>query len=92
LILSPDKHPELMQFLKQVVQAIKTSKEWKKVSEHKVGLALEILSQGQQSAVTILQQLYGEIHQSRWPSNDRAAHYWNNLEKLHKQAKNHYKS
>jgi hypothetical protein len=44
-----------------VLQEIKSLKEWEKVMEHKVGLAMEILSHRQQSAVTALQQLYTEI-------------------------------
>jgi hypothetical protein len=38
----PEDDPEFMQYL-EVVQGIRTSKDWKKVVEHKVGLALETL-------------------------------------------------
>jgi hypothetical protein len=34
-------------------------------------------------AVTALQQLYTEVQQSSKLSNNRAAQYWNDLEKLH---------
>jgi hypothetical protein len=68
-MLSED-HPEFMQFLEEVVQGIKFSKDWEKVVEHKMGLALETLSHGQQSAVTTLQQLYTEVQQSGKLSND----------------------
>jgi hypothetical protein len=59
-----------MKYLKEVVKGIKSSKDWEKVVEHKVGLALETLSHGQQSAVTALQQLYREVKQSGQPSNN----------------------
>jgi hypothetical protein len=62
-----------MQYLEEVVQGIKSSKDWKKVAKHKVGLALETLSQGQQSAVTALQQLYSKVQQTVKLSNHRAA-------------------
>jgi hypothetical protein len=52
--MSPEEHPEFMQYLEEVVQGIKSSKDWEKVAEHKVGLALQTLSHGQQSAVTAL--------------------------------------
>jgi hypothetical protein len=64
-----------MQYLEEVMQGIKSSKDWKKVAEHKVGLALEILSHGQQSAVTTLQHLYMEVQISGKISNHRAAQY-----------------
>jgi hypothetical protein len=83
--MSPEDHPEFMQYLEEVVQEIKSSKDWEKVTEYKVGLALETLLYGEQSAVTPLQQLYSEVQQSGKLSNDRAAQYWNNLEKLHDQ-------
>jgi hypothetical protein len=59
-----------MQHLEEVVQGIKSSKDWEKIVEHKVGLALETLSHGQHLAVTALQQLYTEVQQSSKPSND----------------------
>jgi uncharacterized protein YqfA (UPF0365 family) len=74
-----------MQYLEEVVQGIKSSKDWEKVVEHKVGLAFQTLSYGQQSAVTALQHLYTEVQISGKISNDRAAQYWNDLEKLHEQ-------
>jgi hypothetical protein len=89
--MSPEDHPEFMKYLEEVVQGIKSSKDWEKVAEHKVGLALENLSHGQQSAVTALQHLYTEVQISSKISNNRAAQYWNNLEKLHEQVKNHQK-
>jgi hypothetical protein len=46
--MSPEDYPEFMQYLEEVVQAIKSPKDWEKVAEHKVGLALETLSHGQQ--------------------------------------------
>jgi hypothetical protein len=52
-----------------------------------VGLALENLSHGQQSAVTALQHLYTEIQISGKISNNRVAQYWNDLENLHEQVK-----
>jgi hypothetical protein len=51
----PEDHPEFIQHLEEVVQGIKFSKDWEKVMEHKVQLALDTLSHGQQSAVTTLQ-------------------------------------
>jgi hypothetical protein len=59
--MSPEDHPEFMQYLEEVVQGIKSLKDWEKVVEHKVGLALETLSHRQQSAVTALQHLYIEV-------------------------------
>jgi polyhydroxyalkanoate synthesis regulator phasin len=74
------------------VQGIKSSKDWEKVAEHKVGLALETLSHGQQSAVITLQHLYTEVKISGKLSNDRVAQYWNDLEKLREQVEQHQKS
>jgi hypothetical protein len=51
----PEDQPEFMQYLEEVIQGIKSSKDWEKVLEYKVGLALETLSHGQQLAVTTLQ-------------------------------------
>jgi hypothetical protein len=68
-----EDHPEFLEYLKEVVQGIKSFKDWEKVAEHKVGLALETLSHGQQSVVTALQQLCTEVQQSGKLSNDRAA-------------------
>jgi hypothetical protein len=62
------------------------------MAEHKVGLALEILSHGQQSAVTTLQQLYTEVQQSSKLCNERVAQYWNDLEKLHDQVEEHQRT
>jgi hypothetical protein len=62
------------------------------VAEHKVGLALETLSHGQQSAVTAQQQLYTEVQQSGKLSNDQVAQYWNDLERHHDQVEQHQKS
>jgi hypothetical protein len=90
--MSTEDHPEFMQYLEKVVQGIKSSKDWEKVAEHKVGLVLETLSHGQQSAVTALQHLYTEVQQSRKLSNDQATQYWNDLEKLHNQVEQHQKS
>jgi hypothetical protein len=59
--MSPQDHPEFMQYPEQVIQGIKSSKDWVKVVEHKLGLALETLFHGQQSAVSMLQQLYTEV-------------------------------
>jgi hypothetical protein len=73
--MSPEDHPEFMQYLEEVVQGIKSLKDWEKVAEHKVGLALETLSHGQQSAVTTLQHLYTEVQISSKISNHRAAQY-----------------
>jgi hypothetical protein len=87
--MSPEEHPEFMRYLEEVVQGIMSSKDWEKVAEHKVGLALETLSHGQQSAVTALQHLYTEVQISGKLSNDRAAQYWNDLERLHKQVEQH---
>jgi hypothetical protein len=53
-----------MQYLEEVVKGIKFSKDWEKVAEHKLGLALETLSHGQQLAVSAVQQLYTEVQQS----------------------------
>jgi hypothetical protein len=50
-------------------------KDKEKVVEHKVGLALENLSQRQQSAVTPLQQLHTEGQQSGKLFNDQGAQY-----------------
>jgi hypothetical protein len=74
------------------VQGIKASKDWQKVAEHKVWLALETLSHGEQSAVTALQQLSTEVQQSGRISNDSAAQYWNELERLHDLVEQHQKS
>jgi hypothetical protein len=90
--MSPEDHPEFLQYLKEVVQGIMSLKDWEKVAEHKVGLALETLSHGQQSAVTTLQQLNTETQQSGKLSNDQAAQYWNDLKKLHDQVKKHLKT
>jgi hypothetical protein len=79
----PEDHPEFMQYHEEVVQGIKALKDWEKVAEHKVGLALETLPPGQQLVVTALQQLYTEVQQSGKLSNNRVAQYWNDLEKLH---------
>jgi hypothetical protein len=35
-----------MQYLEEVVQEIKSSKDWEKVAKHKVGLALKTLFHG----------------------------------------------
>jgi hypothetical protein len=56
--MSPEDHPEFMQYLEQVVKGIKSSKDWEKVVKHKVELVLETLSHRQQLAVTALPQLY----------------------------------
>jgi hypothetical protein len=56
-----EDHPEFMQYLKEVVNGIKSLKNWEKAVEHKVGLALGTLSHGQQLAVSVLQQLYTEV-------------------------------
>jgi polyhydroxyalkanoate synthesis regulator phasin len=90
--MSPEDHPEFMNYLEEVVKGIKSSKDWEKVAEHKVGLALENLSHGQQSAVTALQYLYTEVQISGRISNERAAQYWNDLEKLHEQVQQHQKT
>jgi glycerol dehydrogenase-like iron-containing ADH family enzyme len=84
-LLSPEAYPEFMQYLKKVVKGIKSSKDWEKVVEHKVGLALETLSHGEQSAVTTLKQLYSEVQNSSKQSHNQVAQYWNDLEKLHDQ-------
>jgi hypothetical protein len=73
--MSLEGHPDFMQYLEEVVKGIKSSKDWEKVAEHKVGLALETLFRGQQSAVTAFQQLYTEVEQSGKLPNDRAAQY-----------------
>jgi hypothetical protein len=52
--MSSKDYPQFMQYLEEVVQRIKFSKEWEKVVEHKVGLALKTLSHEQQLAVTAL--------------------------------------
>jgi hypothetical protein len=62
--MSAKDHPKVMQYLEEVVQGIKSSKDGKKVVEHDVGWALENHSHGQQSAVAMLQQRYTEVHQS----------------------------
>jgi hypothetical protein len=90
--ISPENHLEFIQYLEEVVQRIKSSKDWEKVAEHKVGLALETLFHGQQSVITALQQLYTEVQQSGKISNDRASQYWNNLENLHNQVHQHQKT
>jgi hypothetical protein len=59
-----------MQYLEEVLQGIKSLKDWEKVAEHQVGLALENLTHGQQSAVTTLQHLYTEVQISGKISND----------------------
>jgi hypothetical protein len=89
--MSPEEHPEFIQYLKEVLQGIKSSKDWEKIAEHKVRLALETLSYGQQLAVTMLQHLYMEIQVSGEISNDQAAQYWNNLKILHEQVEQHQK-
>jgi hypothetical protein len=71
---------------------MKSSKDWGKVAEHKVELASETLSHGQQSVVTALQQLFAEVQQSGKLSNDHVAQYWNDLEKLHDQVEQHQRS
>jgi hypothetical protein len=71
-----------LQYLEEVVEWIKSSKDWEKVVEQKVGLALETLSHGQKSAVNAPQHLYTEVQVRGKPSNDRVAQYWNDLEKL----------
>jgi hypothetical protein len=81
--MSPADHLKFMQYLEMLVQGIKSSKDWKKVVENKLELALETTSHEQQSTVTALQQLYTDVHQSGKLSNNRAAQYWNDLEKLH---------
>jgi hypothetical protein len=68
--MSPEAHPKSLQYLEEVLHRIKSSKDWAKVAEHKVGLTLETLSHRQQSAVTTLQQLYTEVQQRRKLSND----------------------
>jgi hypothetical protein len=68
-----------MHYPKVLVKSIKSLKDWEKVVEHKVGLALETLSHGQQLAVTTLQQLYMEVQQSGQLSNDHVVQYWNDL-------------
>jgi hypothetical protein len=68
--MSLKDHPQFMQYLEEEVQGIKSSKDWEKVAEHKVGLALVTLSHRQQSAVTALQQLCTEVQQSSKLSND----------------------
>jgi hypothetical protein len=71
------------------VQGIKSLKDWEKVGEHKLGIALKTLSHGQQSVVTSLQHLYTEVQISSEIFNDRAAVYWNDLEKLPEQVEQH---
>jgi hypothetical protein len=78
-----------LHYLKEVVKGIKSLKDWEKVAEHKLGLALENLSQGQQLVVTTLQQLYNEVQNSSKLSNHRAVQYWNDLEKYHGQVEEH---
>jgi hypothetical protein len=90
--MTPENHPEFMQHLEEVVPGIKSSKDWQKVAEHKVGLALETLSHGQQSAVTTLQHLYTEVQISSKISNDRAAQYWNDLKNLHEQVEQYQRT
>jgi hypothetical protein len=90
--MSCEDHPEFIQYLEEVVQGIKASKDWETVVEFRVGLALETLSHGQESAVTALQQLYTAVQHSGKLSNDHAAQYWNDLEKLHDQVRQHHKS
>jgi hypothetical protein len=87
--MSPEERPEFMRYLEEVVQRIKSWKDWEKVAEHKLGLALDTLSHGQQLAATALQHLYTKVQISGKLSNDPAAQYWNNLERLHKQVKQH---
>jgi hypothetical protein len=50
-----------MNYLEQLVQGIKSSKDWEKVAEYKVSLAVETLFQGQQLAINSLHRLYGEM-------------------------------
>jgi hypothetical protein len=57
-----------------------------------VWLALETLSHRQQWVVTALQQLHIEVKQSGKLSNNQAAHYWNDLERLHGQVQQHKRS
>jgi hypothetical protein len=90
--MSSEEHPKFIQYLEEVLQGIKSSKDWEKVAEHKVGLALETLSHRQQLAVTALQHLYTDVQISGKLSNDRAAQYWNDLEKLQEQVEQHQRS
>jgi hypothetical protein len=46
------------------MQAMKSLKDWEKVVEHKLEMALETFSQGQHSAISALHQLYREIQES----------------------------
>jgi hypothetical protein len=87
-LVLPEDNLEFMQYLEEVVQGIKSLKDWEKVAEHKVELALETLSHGQQSVVIALQQRYMEDQQSSKPFNNQAAQYWNDLEKLQTRLKN----
>jgi hypothetical protein len=80
-----------LQYLEEVVQGTISFKDWEKVAQHQVGLALETLSHGQQLAVTTLQQLYSEVKQSSKLFNDRGPQYCNDLEKLHDQVEQHQK-
>jgi hypothetical protein len=68
--MSPEDHPEFMSYLEDIVQGIKSTKDWERVVEHNVGLALKTLSRGEQSAVNALQQFYAEVQQSGKLSND----------------------
>jgi hypothetical protein len=68
--MSPEEHLEFIQYQEGVVQGIKSSKDWENVAEHMLGVALETLSHGQQSAVTVLQPLYTEVQISSKLSND----------------------
>jgi hypothetical protein len=58
--------------------------------EHIVGLALETLSHGQELAVSVLYQFYTKVQQSSKPSNNRAAQYCTNLEKLQDYVEEHH--
>jgi hypothetical protein len=90
--MSPKDHPKLMKYLEEVVQGIKSSKDWEKVVEHNVGLPLETLSHGQQLAVVALQQLYSEVQQNGELSNHYTAQYWKDLERLPDQVEQHQRT
>jgi hypothetical protein len=68
--MSQEDYPKYMQHLEEIVQGIKSSKDWEMVADHMVGLALETLSHGQQLAVITLQQLYTEVQQYSKLSNN----------------------
>jgi hypothetical protein len=90
--MSPEDHPEFIQYLEEIVHGIKSSKEWEEVVEPTVGVALETLSHGQHWVVTALQYLYTKVQISGKISNDRAAQYWNDLEKLHQQVEQYQRT